>query len=92
MVTINVFMTFEYELFVVAVINRQSVQKPVCMLQLPYLRHVLVCLSGVPQLWQVASVQRMWRTVLLSPLTAAVPPLTDEQALECYHSLCLLHR
>ena len=59
---------------------------------LAYLRHVLVCLSGVPSLWQVRSVQAMWRSVLLTPLTAVVPPLTDEQSAECYRSLCLLHR
>ena len=61
-------------------------------LQLGYLRHVLVCLSGVPELWQVHSVQRMWRSVLLTPLTSAVPPLSEQQVQECYQTLCLLHR
>ena len=39
------------------------------LLQMEYLRHVLVELSRVPSLWQVECVQRMWRTVLLAPLS-----------------------
>ncbi|CAH1790794.1 unnamed protein product [Owenia fusiformis] len=30
-----------------------------------YLEHVLVCLSGIPELWQVPCIEKMWKTVLL---------------------------
>ena len=44
----------------------------ICVLgfQLEYLRHILVCLSGVPALWHIDCIQKMWKTVLQKPLTA----------------------
>ncbi len=42
------------------------------MFQWEYLRHVLVCLSGVPDLWMVPCVQEMWKRVLLQPLASGI--------------------
>lgn len=60
--------------------------------QFEYLRHVMIQLSGVPDLWQVDCIQNMWKSVLLMPLTAAVPPLSDDQVVACLQSATLLHR
>ena len=60
--------------------------------QLPYIRNALTKLASFSQLWSRQNVKDIWRNVVTSPLTANIPPLTEDQQLDCFHSLQLLYR
>ncbi|XP_013416071.1 kinetochore-associated protein 1-like [Lingula anatina] len=81
----------DFEIFEVQLWN-SVLQQLLAFGMMEYLCHVLVCLSGVPELWQVSCIQKMWKSVLFAPLSSAVPPLSYSQQEECAQSLILLHR
>ncbi|XP_078000948.1 kinetochore-associated protein 1-like [Glandiceps talaboti] len=57
-----------------------------------YLHYVVIQLSVIPNLWQIPSLIRSWRTAVLQPLTVVFAPLSDEQMKICHESLLLLLR
>ncbi|XP_071799216.1 kinetochore-associated protein 1-like [Asterias amurensis] len=59
---------------------------------LDYLRHVLVSLAEIPELWQLQCLPRVWKSVLLAPFTTVCPPLSEEQEEACRESAALLQR
>ena len=66
-----------------------------CILQLDYLRHVMIQLSAIPELWQVQCIQKVWRSVLLAGLDFVLSPgeeLNDEQLAVCLETADLLRR
>merc|ERR1719323_1354065 len=51
----------------------------------------LITLNSHPQLWNSPQYLRAWNMVLQSPLAGAVPPLSQEQLLQCQQSFKLIH-
>ena len=51
----------------------------------------LITLNSHPQLWNSPQYLRAWNMVLQSPLSSAVPPLNQEQLLQCQQSFKLIH-
>ncbi|CAG2235520.1 KNTC1 [Mytilus edulis] len=56
------------------------------------LEYILMRLNSVPDVWQIAIYPKAWQTVLASPLTKVVAPLSSEQLETCVHSFNLLKR
>ncbi|CAC5425573.1 KNTC1 [Mytilus coruscus] len=56
------------------------------------LEYILMRLNSVPDVWQIAIYPKAWQTVLVSPLTKVVAPLSSEQLESCVHSFNLLKR
>ncbi|KAM6403938.1 kinetochore-associated protein 1 [Rhynochetos jubatus] len=62
-------------------------QKLLGFSMIPYLRRVLIAITGIHSLWEIPSFSRAWRSVVLSPfLTASCPPSPKqlEECCECF--------
>ncbi|XP_048586472.1 kinetochore-associated protein 1 isoform X2 [Nematostella vectensis] len=57
-----------------------------------YLRHVLVSLAGVPDMWQLPCLPEVWRKVVLAPFENVSPPLSPDELSSCHDSAYLLQR
>ncbi|XP_075690227.1 kinetochore-associated protein 1 isoform X2 [Rhinoderma darwinii] len=57
---------------------------------MPYLRKVLVAITGIHCLWEVPNFSRAWRSVVLAPFAFASCPPSQSQLEECYQSFLVL--
>lgn len=57
-----------------------------------YVTHVLVLLSGIPQLREIPSLTKMWRAVVTAPFTSVSCPLSAEEEEACLKAAQLLSR
>ncbi|XP_062607681.1 kinetochore-associated protein 1-like, partial [Saccostrea cucullata] len=56
------------------------------------LEYVLGRLNAAPEVWQTPMFSRAWQTMVVTPLTKAVAPLTEEQLDTCVHIFNLIIR
>lgn len=56
------------------------------------LEYVLLRLGKCPDIWQVPSFPKLWQSILTTPLTKVVPPLTEDQLDTCIHVFNLINR
>ncbi|NWV05115.1 KNTC1 protein, partial [Ptilonorhynchus violaceus] len=57
---------------------------------IPYLRRVLIAITGIHSLWEIPNFSRAWRSVVLSPfLTVSCPP-SPKQLQECCECFVIL--
>ncbi|NXU91502.1 KNTC1 protein, partial [Xiphorhynchus elegans] len=55
-----------------------------------YLRRVLTAITGIHSLWEIPSLGRAWRSVVLSPFLTASCPLSPKQLEECCECFVIL--
>ncbi|NXG00600.1 KNTC1 protein, partial [Sakesphorus luctuosus] len=55
-----------------------------------YLRRVLTAITGIHSLWEIPTLGRAWRSVVLSPFLTASCPLSPKQLQECCECFVIL--
>lgn len=82
-------LSLEYQMYDPQLWN-SILQKLVMFNMMSYLQKVLEAIGDVPALWEVPSLLRTWRSVVLSPFMTASVPLSPDQLASFYKTFLLI--